>query len=106
MQAAVEPHNATVEVTTSITLLCLANGFEVDSVSYAWEVSQVGGGVRPLNVTSSHLLLNNVTTSAAYRCTVTKSNGTMAVSEFSYVTVVGKCVCDKPGKILNSLFPP
>ena len=93
MQAMVEPHNSTVEVTTSVSLSCVVNGFEMDNVSYIWEVSETGGGTEASwqrSATSSHLLLNNVTTSAAYRCIATNSSGTIAISAISYITVVGK----------------
>ena len=90
----VEPHNSTVEITTSVNLSCIASGYEVDSLRYAWEVIQIREEVEPSRIhdaTSSHLLLNNITTSAAYRCVVTSSDiGTTAISAFSYITVVGK----------------
>lgn len=97
LKAMVEPHNVTVEITTSVNLSCIANGYDVDNVIYAWEVSQIRAGAEASlsqlhNATSPHLLLNNVTTPAAYRCIATNriNSGTMAVSEFSYITVVGK----------------
>lgn len=84
----------TVEVTTSANLSCIVNGFEVDGVSYRWEVTQakgvMGSASRLRHVTTPHLLLTNVTTSVAYRCIVTDSIGNTAVSEFSYITVVGE----------------
>jgi len=107
LQATVEPHNLTVEVKTSASLLCMVNGFEVDNVSYSWEVTRTTGIMsstsRLHHVTTPHLLLNNVTTSAAYRCIVTNSNGNTAVSAFSYVTVVGEFY-DRANCILNSLL--
>ena len=93
MQAMVEPHNLMVEVTTSVQLSCVVNGFEMHNVSYVWEVSETGGGAEASwqhIATSSHLLLNNVTNSAVYRCIVTNSSGTIAISAISYITVVGK----------------
>ena len=93
MQAVVEPQNLTVEVTTSVSLSCVVNGFQMDNVSYVWEVSETGGGEETSwqhNATSSQLLLNNVTNSAAYRCIATNSSGTIAISAISYITVVGK----------------
>ena len=98
MQAMVEPHNLMVEVTTSVSLSCVVNGFEMENVSYAWEVSQPGGGVEVSqvdNATSSHLLLNNMTASAAYRCIATNSSGTFARSAFSNITTVGKLFVTK-----------
>lgn len=93
LRAVVEPHNLTVEATTSVNLSCIASGYEVDSLRYAWEVIQIREEIEPSrlhNATSSHLLLNNITTSAAYRCVVTSDIGTTAISEFSYITVLGK----------------
>ena len=93
MQAMVEPHNLTVEVTTSVILSCMVDGFQMDNVSYAWEVSETAGGMEASQLhdsTSSRLLLNNMTTSSAYRCIATNSSGKIAISPFSYITVVGK----------------
>ena len=94
MQAMVEPHNLTVEVTTSVSLSCVVNGFQMDNVSYVWEVSETGRGAEASwqqhSATSSNLLLSNVTNSAAYRCIATNSSGTIAISAITYITVVGK----------------
>ena len=93
IEATVEPHNLTVEVTMSVKLSCIVNGFMVDNMNYSWEVTQVGerAEVTQLsNTTSSHLLLQNVSTSTGYRCVITNSSGTITASPFSYVTIVGK----------------
>lgn len=93
MKAVVDPHNVTVEITTSVNLSCMANGYEVDGVSYAWEVSQIREEAEASQLHSANsprLLLNNVTASAAYRCVVTNRSGSIAISAFSYITVVGK----------------
>ena len=89
----VEPHNVTVEITTSVDLSCTASGYGMNGVRYTWEVIQIREGVEPSklhNVTSSHLSLMNVTTSAGYRCVVTTDIGTTASSAYSYITVVGQ----------------
>lgn len=95
LQATVEPHNLTVEITTSVSLSCVVDGFRVSNLSYLWEVTQIREGAEASqlhNATSLHLLLQNVTTSTACRCIVTNSIGTTAVSAFSYITVVGELI--------------
>ena len=93
MQAMVEPHNLTVEVSTSVILSCMVDGFQMDNVSYVWDVSETAGGMEASqlhNSTSSRLPLNNVTASKAYRCIATNSSGKIAISPFSYISVAGK----------------
>ena len=96
LRARVEPQNLTLEVTTSASLSCIVDGFELENVSYMWRVTQIKDGEELMyqlqNATTPLLLLNNITASVAYQCIATNGSGVVATSAFSYITVVGKQV--------------
>ena len=91
LQATVEPHTQTVEVTTSASFSCTADGFAVEDISYAWEITETEGIPSRINAaTSATLVLHNVTKSSMYRCIVTSVSGSTATSTDAVLSVTGR----------------
>ena len=94
LQATVEPHTQTVEVTTSTSFSCTVDGFAVENITYAWEITETEGIPYHLSdATSASLVLHNVTKSSIYRCIVTSISGSVATSTYGILSVTGKLLC-------------